>query len=193
VYDEALKTWPDDADLKNNLVFMMQEGVKNIYEKQGEAKAKDFLVYLNERHPKVTELKQIAMVHVNRIARKASGEGKFEDALALVERHADVLGDKDTVREASLSTYDDWANERKKKGDWQGAVDVYDKGLKRFAEDKHLTQNAIATWNAWANIYIKDKKWDQAIEVYENGLKRFPKNDTFTNNIEFCKEKKKKG
>jgi tetratricopeptide (TPR) repeat protein len=193
VYDEALKTWPDDSDLKNNRVFTMQEGVRNIYEKQGEAKAKEFLVYLNERYPKVAEVKQIAKVHVNRIARNVSGAGKFEDALALVERYADVLGDKDAVREASLATYDDWANERKKKEDWQGAVDAYDMGLKRFPEDKHLTQNAVATWNAWANTHIKVKKWDQAIEVYENGLKRFPKNDTFTNNIKFCKEMKKKG
>jgi tetratricopeptide (TPR) repeat protein len=193
VYEEALKTWPDDGDLKNNLVFTMQEGVKNIYEKQGEAKAKEFLAYLNEHYPKVAEVKQIAKAHVHRIAGKLSAEGKFEAALALIERHADALGDKDAVREASLGTYDDWANERKKKGDWQEAVDVYDKGLKRFPEDKHLTQNAVATWNAWANTYIKDKKWDQAIEVYENGLKRFPKNDTFTNNIKFCKEKKLKG
>jgi hypothetical protein len=72
-------------------------------------------------------------------------------------------------------------------------VDVHDKGLKRFPEDKHLSQNAVATWNAWANTFVMDKKWDQAIEVYENGLKRFPKNDIFTNNIQFCMEMKKKG
>jgi tetratricopeptide (TPR) repeat protein len=193
VYDEALKTWTDDADLKNNLLFTMQEGVKNTYEKQGEAKTREFLGYLIERYPKVAEVKQIAKAHVHRITGKLSGEGKFEDALDVVERHVDVLGGKDGVRDASLSIYDDWANERKKKGDWQAAVDVYDKGLKRFPEDKHLTQNAVATWNAWAKTYIDQKKWDQAIEVYENGLKRFPKNDTFTGNIEFCKQMKKKG
>jgi tetratricopeptide (TPR) repeat protein len=193
VYVDALKDWPDDPDVKNNLVYTMQEGIRNINDKQGEPKAKEFLVYLKERFPKVAELKEITRGHVRHLTEKPTKDGKFEEALVVIEKYADVLGGKDEVARPSLPIYDDWARFHKDKGKWQEAVDVYQKGLKRFPGDKHLEQNAIATWDAWAATFINDKKWDEAIKIYEKGLAQFPKNGDLMQNLEYCKEMKKKG
>ncbi len=79
-----------------------------------------------------------------------------------------------------------------KKKEWQSAVDIYEKGLKKNPKNAHLENNAIATWYEWAETYSKDKDWSGAIGVYEKALVKFPDNGTFKNNIEFCKQQKEK-
>src|SRR5262249_15188578 len=44
-------------------------------------------------------------------------------------------------RQNTLATYDSWADSFMKKNDWNGAIEVYRKGLKELPDDKHLAHN----------------------------------------------------
>jgi tetratricopeptide (TPR) repeat protein len=89
--------------------------------------------------------------------------------------------------------FDTWSASLRRKGDWQGAVDVYDRGLKLYPKDRHLENNAVATWNQWSKTYMDRKDWAGAIGIYEKALKRFPDHGTLTHNIRYCREQLQKG
>jgi len=83
--------------------------------------------------------------------------------------------------------YDRWADRFSGKKEWKQAVEVYEKGLKRFPGDSHLEQNAVATWYQWAEGYSSAKDWPNAIRVYEQGVTRFPNSSVLKNNLEYCR------
>jgi tetratricopeptide (TPR) repeat protein len=192
---DALSKWPDDKEFKNLLFFTMQQGARDLYGEGGaekEKKTKEFLAYLKENF-KQPEVKDIVWRHVREAGDMLANKKAFEAALDLVERYKDVLIGKDDVVELSRYFYDQWANDCKNEKKWQAAVDVYDKGLKRFPKDKHLTQNAVATWYQWAESFAKPEELDQKIQVYTDALKRFPDDKDLKTNLEIYKKQKKQG
>jgi tetratricopeptide (TPR) repeat protein len=73
--------------------------------------------------------------------------------------------------------------------EWQLAVDVYAKALKRYPKNAHLKRNAVAIWDSWAKQHISAKQWAQAIEVYGKAGAQFPGNSHLKNNLKYCKQK----
>jgi tetratricopeptide (TPR) repeat protein len=197
VYEKGLKRLPGDGRLKNNLVYTMQEWVGQAHARKGEAEARAVLARLRRRFPAERDLDRIARVQAWRVAGPLAQAGQYDKALAAVERHAPELAGTDkardqAVRNLSGRVYDDWAATFTRKGDWEGALGVYAKGLKRYPKDRHLENNAVATWNRWAFTFMKKKLWDDAIKVYERALKQFPKNSLLENNLNYCKAQKKR-
>jgi tetratricopeptide (TPR) repeat protein len=193
VCHEALMKWPDDKEFKNILFFMMQQGARDLYGEGGaenEKKTKEFLAWLKENF-KQPEVNHIVRRQVRDAGDMLANKEMFEGSLDLVERHKDVLSGNDDVTELSRHFYDQWANHYKNDKKWQAAVDVYDKGLKRFPKDKHLTQNAVATWYQWAESFSKPEELDQKIQVYTDALKHFPDDKDLKTNLEIYKKQKK--
>ena len=192
VYAQGLARFPEDEHLQNNLIYTMQEGLKEIYVRAGEAKAREFIAQLIKRFPKLDDVDKIIGSHVNDRTKSLAAKGEFKEALALVERYAKLFKEQDAVLQQSRAVYDAWAASHVKQKEWQQALDVYAAGLSRFPKDEHLNTNSLATWDQWAKTFIDKQQWKQAIDIYENALKRHPDDSTLTQNLAYCKQKKDK-
>jgi tetratricopeptide (TPR) repeat protein len=192
VYEQALRRFPRDRHLENNLIYSVQEGARDIETRAGEEKAREFLARQARKFRNLAGMGDIVPGHVQRGARGLSGPGKYEDALAYIDRHKDLFDDPDKPRSLAVSVYDDWAESLRKKNDWDGAVGVYEKGLHTFVGDEHLTHNEVVIWDMWAKVSMDREDWGQAIKVYKRALDRFPGNGLLTNNLSVCEERLRK-
>jgi len=125
----------------------------------------------------------------SRVVQQLVQAQKFDEALVAGERAAGVLSEKDAL-DLLRRVYDQWARRHADAREWDEAVAIYAKALKRFPGDSHLKNNAIATWDAWAGTFLKQKDWNGAIEVYDKGLKAFPSNSHLTNNKKSAESKR---
>ncbi|MFL5342768.1 MAG: transglutaminase family protein [Gemmataceae bacterium] len=183
---------PKDDRLTQNLVYGVQEWARETEAKEGNAKAKAILLAQMKRFPQIAGLKEVASGYAHRVIGTLRGAGKFPEALAAIGDTKELLKDKDESKTLAYSVYDAWAASLKEKKDWQGAANLYAKGLGQYPKDKHLSNNAVATWDTWAATFIDMKDWAGAIKVYEKALKQFPDDGTLKNNRDYCKEEMKK-
>jgi len=193
VYQQGLKRLPANHKLKNNLIYSAQEGTREIYGQLGEVKAKEFLRTQLTRLADVADLGEVAEGYVHWLARKHCDAGKFEEGLAATDRHKDLFKDPKGAVSAAHRVYDAWADTflKRKPNNWQGAIDIYAKGLRQYPKDSHLENNAVATWDRWAKTYFETKDWKEAIGVYEKAFVQFPGNYTLKNNLEYCRKQMK--
>ena len=191
VYQLAIQNHPENKRFKNNLTYVGKEWSWNEYKKKGAAEAEKLLRQLTKANPKVAEVTAIVDIYLQRVVQEHTKAGKYSEALAAIDRCQRIPHDKNKSLKLVRSTYDQWSHSLQKTKEWQPAVDVYVKSLKRLPKDKHLTRNAIVTWNAWAKLSIDAKDWDTAIEVYTKANAQFPDNSLLKNNLKFCRQKKK--
>jgi len=192
VYEKGLLRMPANEHLTNNLVYVLQEWVQDTSKSAGQEQARKVLLGLKERFPKLAKVDEIAKNHVQGVVLNLRDAGKFDDALAAIDSNKVLLKDPTDAENLSCAVYDSWAGSLRGKGDWQGAVDIYAKGLERLPKDGHLTNNAVATWNSWASTFMDAKDWPGAIKVYDQGLKRFPDSGVLKNNLDYCKQQMSK-
>ncbi len=188
VYEQALKQFPSDEHLMQNLVYTMQEWIKDVFAADGEENARTVILGLKKRFPEMVEVDELAKSHVQRIVSGYCVGKKFQKALDTITAHKELLTGKDDPHNLAMRVYDDWAIGFQKKKEWQSAIDIYSKGLVQYPGDSHLSNNAVAIWNTWASTYIEKKDWDAAIKLYEQALLQFPNNGTLKNNQIYCKE-----
>ncbi len=192
VYQQGLERFPGEEHLMQNLVYTMQEWIKDVYAAEGEANARTVLLGLKKRFPEMVEVDELALAHVHRVVSGLCDDAKFPEALGSVTAHNDLLKGKDDARNLATTVYDDWASSFQVKQEWQSAIDIYAKGLEQYPADSHLSNNAVAIWNTWASTFIDKKEWDAAIKVYENALLQFPNDNMLSNNLKYCQEQLKK-
>ena len=192
VYDKALPTLADKSRAENNVRYILQDWLKESAA-QGPEAAKEILQRQIARFAGVKGITDVARGHVSRTVQDLVRQGQYEPALAALNLHATLLPDPKIAAEVAASVFDTWSDSLRQKGDWQGAVDIYDRGLKLYPKDRHLENNAVATWNRWSKTFMDRKDWKGAIGIYEKALERFPNNGTLTHNIKYCREQIQKG
>jgi len=188
VYEQAWKARPDKQRVEQNIAYSIQEGANQIAGDKGPAASEAFLKKQLARFKYVNQVRGVAENHIRRQVDDLASHEKYDDALAVIDRSADLLGNPRQKAELAGILYDRWADRFSSKKDWKEAVEVYDKGLKRFPGDAHLEQNAVAIWYQWAEGYSSAKDWPKAIRVYEQGVKRFPNSSVLKNNLEYCRQ-----
>ena len=188
VYKKGVQRMPANEHLTNSLVYVMQEWVQETSKSAGQEQARKVLLGLRQQFPKVTHVDQLAKAHVQRVVLELRDSGKFDDALAAINKNKELLKDQADSRNLAYAVYDFWANGLQRKRNWQAAVDIYAQGLQCLSKDDHLTNNAVATWNAWANTLMDAKDWRGAIKVYEKALAAFPENSILKNNLSYCRQ-----
>jgi tetratricopeptide (TPR) repeat protein len=192
VYEKALKDHPDPGQVERNVRYYIQEWTLNAHRQDGSQAAEKVLKTQLERFGTIKDIGNVARGHFQKVVQELAGKGKYEDALAAIERSRKLLSDDKHVAELAYRVYDVWAAARVKTNDWTGAVGVYGQGLQKFPKDSHLTNNAIAIWDGWAQTFMDKKDWIGAIKVYDMGLKQFPDNSTLLNNLKFCRQEAQK-
>jgi len=190
VYEQAWKALPDKQRIEQNIAYSIQEGANQIAGDKGPAASEAFLKKQLARFKNINRVRGVAENHVHRLVDDLASREKYDDALAVVERSTDLLGDPGQKAKLADILYDRWADRFSGKKEWKQAVEVYEKGLKRFPGDSHLEQNAVATWYQWAEVHSSAKDWPNAIRVYEQGVKRFPNSSVLKNNLEYCRQQR---
>jgi tetratricopeptide (TPR) repeat protein len=178
VYARARKALPSEKVPAANLSFCLQEGARDLFTKEGEAAAREFLKPFAKDHP------EIAKNYVLWIVSTLCKAGEFESAAGAAGRHKDFL---EKPVEAARSAYDQWARSYSQKKEWKEAAEVYTKALAEYPGDAHLENNAAATWDNWARTHYPAKNWAEAIRIYEEGLKVLPKSQVLKKNLEYCR------
>ena len=188
VYEKAWNALPDKQPIEQNIAYSVQEGAKRLAANKGAEASEVFLKKQLARFKKIDQVQGVAANHLRGLVGDLASREKYDDALAIIDRSANLLGDSRQKAELADVLYDRWADHFSSKKDWAQAVKVYDKGLKRFPGDAHLEQNAAALWYNWANGYSNAKDWPNAIRVYEQAAKRFPNDSVLKNNLEYCRQ-----
>jgi tetratricopeptide (TPR) repeat protein len=165
---------PKDSRLTNNLVYTIQEWVSATWTKDGDAKAKTLVVEQLKRFPDLKELKDVAAGHAHRVVRSFQDAGKYEEALAAVERHQEFLKDKAEAQALSVSVFDAWAAKFTKAKQWGEGVAVYEKGLQRLSGNDTLKTNLVYTMQEWTRDTYKSAGAEKARAVLLGLRKRFP-------------------
>jgi tetratricopeptide (TPR) repeat protein len=190
VYEKALPTLPDKSRAENNIRFIVQEWVKDAGPRLTPDATKDILQRQVTRFANVKNLDDIARGYVSRAVQDLVRQKQYDSALASLDSYAGLLGEPKEAARIAAQVYDGKAEEMRQKGDWQGAVDVYDGGLKKYPKDSHLTTNAVATWYQWSKVFMDKKDWAGAIGIYEKALVRFPDNGTLQQNLKYCQQQR---
>jgi tetratricopeptide (TPR) repeat protein len=193
VYEKALPKLADKGRAENNVRFIVQEWAKEAHSRQGMNAAKEMLQRQLKRFPHVKDMQQVATGYVERTVRDLARQRQYDEALAAVDSLSGLLRSPDDRGGIATAIYDTWSNELNHKGDWQGAVDVYDRGLKKFPRNSHLANNAEATWYQWSKLFMDKKDWRGAIGIYEKALERMPDSGLFKQNLKYCQEQLEKG
>lgn len=143
-YETALQQLPDNYDLLNDLSYRLQERIKAVYDAEGEASALKLVNDLVTRFETLKEVKEVAENHALRVVHKLRSDGKFEEALAAMDRHADLLRrlDKaDDIQDLAESVYDSWADTFMDQHEWSRAIEIYEQGLRQYKDSSHLENN----------------------------------------------------
>ena len=82
---------------------------------------------LRERFPKLARVNDIAKNHVQGVVINLRDAGKFDDALAAIDKNQDLSKIPRMPGILARAVYDAWAGGLRGKGDWQGAVNIYAK------------------------------------------------------------------
>ncbi len=185
VYEKGLRSFPDSRRLKKNLVYHTQEWAKQIANKDGSESAVRILQSQQRRFPATQGIRDVTENHASRTVSAILGKQDFDGALTTLDLYQDLLDEQKTQRLA-CSVYDRWSESFQTNQDWQGAIDTYARGLKRFPDSKHLRHNAIVMWQSWAGAHMDKEEWAKAIDVYEKSLAQFPKDRHLINNLKYC-------
>jgi tetratricopeptide (TPR) repeat protein len=143
VYQNARTRLPESRSIQNNLVFCCQEWLSDSLQQDGEAATQKLAIALLKRFPQERGVRDVTKNHFRRLVLSLRDKGKFADALAVVDRHQELLSaldDKRAADEAVEAVYDGWARTFFDK-DWPKAIEIYQMGLKRVPKSALLANN----------------------------------------------------
>jgi tetratricopeptide (TPR) repeat protein len=188
VYAKALPEISDKSNAQNNVRYLLQEWLKDA----GAADPQRALEILQRNLPRfdaVPGLAEVATSHVALRVQDLAKQGQYQPALAALDSYAPLLQDGADTARIAASVYDRWSQSLVSTQDWQAAADVYQQGLQRFPDSRHLQNNAVVVWSQWAKTFIDRKDWPGAIGVFDKALLRFPGNSMLEGNRRYCEER----
>jgi tetratricopeptide (TPR) repeat protein len=181
---------PKDSRYPSQLLYVAQERLRETAAKEP-TKLVERVAELRKRLVDLKGLDEVIAGHVSQELRKKTDQKQYEQALAVLKNHQDILANASETQKLGVMVYDQWARSRKSDG-WKQVVEIYAKGLKEYPGDKLLTQNAVATADAQGVPLMNMKKWAEAIEVFEAALQHLPGNPQLEKRLDTCKKQAKK-
>jgi tetratricopeptide (TPR) repeat protein len=197
VYELAARRFPKDTHVSNNLAATIQEWALGLQADGREGEAKAVLLRTLVRFPNVKDVAEVAKNHVALAVQSLRKNGKYADALAVLDRHMDLLrevhGSKAAEEHSKIgrNVYYAWAGEYRERKEWDKALEIYEKGMKHLPSDKELVGAAAGVYDSWAETFMDKKDWNGAIAIYDKGLLRFPDSSLLKHNREYCEAMKK--
>ncbi len=101
---------------------------------------------------------------------------KFEEALAAIDRHKDLLArldDKEEADEVAEAIFDSWAKKYMEAKQWDQALAVYEKADKRLPGNRHIRQNLVYVVQEWGKDASRRQGDEAAQKTMISLLARF--------------------
>ncbi|MBI2823569.1 MAG: hypothetical protein HYX69_02630 [Planctomycetia bacterium] len=177
VLEKGLENAPQDYSLNNNLAYTVQQWVRFVLEHEGEAQAKEVLLRLLAKYREVQGVKDVADNHIFRLLRKLEEAGKYNEALAAVDRNREILvalGKENEADELAATVYDAQARKLVKEGHWADAVAVYAEGLQKLPDQSRLTGNLAYNCQEWLDDVRQHQGEEAARKIALALLAQFP-------------------
>lgn len=194
VYEQALRRYPKDRHIENNLSVVLQRWALALQNAGREAEAKEELLKALARFPDVKMIRSIAEDHVPLLVQRYRQDNEYEAALAALARHRDLLIElhgRDASREEAkiaADVYHAWAQPLVSEKKWDEARAIYRAGLKRYPDESEIESGLASVWDRQAREYFEPKEWKRAMAVYDQGLEELPKHGRLTNNRKYCEQ-----
>src|SRR5262249_37358354 len=167
VLAKGMEADPDDRRLPAHLAFAVQEHAASAHAAEGEERARAVLVGHLRRFDTVPAVRAVAAGYVWSVVKTMIAAGRYEEALAFIDRCGDLLSDKDAGRRLAVAVYDAWADSLAEKKDHEGAIRVYRDARKRHPRETHVARRAAERVEAWVNDRAGQGAWDDALDLYE--------------------------
>ena len=179
---------PKDPAIAAGIAYHTQETLALLARDQGIERAVAHYQDLRRRFPAEKEIEAMAWSFAWRRIGALADQKKFLEATTAVAELEPLVGPK-KIPELGGHAYDLWARHFARAKQWQTALEKYQEGIKKYPEEKRLTDYAAGTVDAWARTFMDRREWDQAIQVYQDGLKLFPDARLLQNNLNYCKSR----
>lgn len=141
VYAAGLARFPTMEKLQGNVAWFAQEWAKEVAAGQGPDAAADVLRALKQKFPGLRTVAQAAANHVNNTVNALVQDGKYQEALAVIDGLKDLAEEEADVETLAVFAYDRWARTFMDQQDWDGAIAIYDEGLARYPDQGLFQQN----------------------------------------------------
>jgi tetratricopeptide (TPR) repeat protein len=198
IYELADRKFPKDKHVWNNLAATIQDWAIGLQADGREGEAKAVLLRALVRFPAVPDVAEVARNHVPLLVQGLRKEGTYAEALAVLDRHLDLLQELHGAKAAAererigRQVYHAWAGRHRERKEWDKALEVYEKGIRHLPNEKELVSGAAGVYDAWAKTFFDPKDWDGAITIYDKGLKRFPDSSLLKDNRKYCETMKQR-
>lgn len=175
----AIRAMPDEPRFRHNLGYVAQEWSWSVYTKGGFDEAEKVLSEMLELNPDSADVAESAENFVLRAAADLRDRGRYEEALAALDRGERWIRDRKLVERVKVSLFDAFARRHLESKEWEKALEIYARARRAFPGNALLKQNTLAAWDRWGRDRIKEKDWEGACRVYGEARKRFPREEYF--------------
>lgn len=141
VYAAGLQRFPTLEKLRGNVGWFAQEWAKQVAAGEGPDKAADVLRALKLKFPDLEDVARAANNHLNNTVVVLVEDNKYEEALAVLERLKDLAEQEADVERLAVFAYDRWAKTFIDAKNWDGAIEIYDRGLALYPDQGLFEQN----------------------------------------------------
>ena len=140
IYARSLKQFPDNAMLRENTAFLVQEWARAALAKGGAAAVVPVAREAATRFPDLPKVREAPVNVISNAVNDQVSAGKFENATAIVEQAREILPPAKMTLLFEFS-YNKWAEHHMAKKQWREAAKIYDQGLKHLPESGLFKQN----------------------------------------------------
>jgi tetratricopeptide (TPR) repeat protein len=180
-----------ERDVQDAVAYFAQERLAEAEHSGGPDAAATLLAKLRAEFSGLEYLDEAGKLCARRALEKVLTAGKFEDAIAAVDRYRPLLSGDAAYHEIGGMVVDRWGRALVREKKWEQAVKAYGDGLKRFPTSELLQHNVVTAWDGWAHEAIQDKDWREAIRIYELALKALGDNAHLKHNLDYCRSQAK--
>jgi tetratricopeptide (TPR) repeat protein len=144
VLEAGLAADPDESSFATNLGCLVRDRAKQLHDAGKRDEAKATLVRMRKRFAACGPVQGAGTEFVAMVQDEPLGQAKYGDALDLFDFYSEVVKDDGDREGLAGRVYDREAKPFIDKGTkeaWAAAAAVYEKGLKRYPDNKHIRSN----------------------------------------------------
>ncbi len=176
IYGRALKRWPKDDHLENNLVATWHAWAKSFAEQKDWSAASDVYAKALKELRDGSSVEQNICYFTQEWAREVyADKGADASVQVLKDQRTRFPAVKD-LPDVAAGHLQRVARDLSAKGKFEEAVAVVDTAAQLLKDEDSSTDIAGAVYDTWARTFLAKDDFEQAVGVYRQGIKKFPKN-----------------
>ncbi len=181
--EQGMNAYPEEGRFAKNLIYSVQEWAQYKKKEQGSDKARDLLLTMVDRFPKVDGVRDVASNYARNTYVSLRDKGQFQAAIDSVESN-DRLLDEKSKRRLLVDAHQSWSSSFIRSKDWNKAVDSLEKALAVCPKESRFEQNLAYSVHHWAQAKFKSDGVEPTKALLKSVQDRFKARSRVTRSIE---------